>query len=248
MGLQRVGHDWEAELSCTLETIPKLFIKRESRWVMSNSLQPHGLYSPCNSPGQNTGVDSYSLLQGSSQPRDQTDLSCIFRQILYQPSHQGSPRILEKVAYPFSSEPSWPRNRTVVSCIAGGYYPPHPYQEKMQWAKVKRKKQKLESWASSRRWWWTGKPGVWKSLGSQRIRHELATELSWASLNYPEFLHFPQQLQWFLVPNLYKLWLENQKHFSKLLIDRRARTSFLARLCCQITTLFDLRKSPQSNI
>ena len=31
--------------------------------VMSNSLQPHGLYSPCNSPGQNTGVGSLSLLQ-----------------------------------------------------------------------------------------------------------------------------------------------------------------------------------------
>ena len=31
---------------------------------MSNSLQPHGLYSPQNSPGQNTGVGSRSLLQG----------------------------------------------------------------------------------------------------------------------------------------------------------------------------------------
>ena len=31
---------------------------------MSNSLQPHGLYSPGNSPGQNTGVGSISLLQG----------------------------------------------------------------------------------------------------------------------------------------------------------------------------------------
>ena len=32
--------------------------------VVSNSLLPHGLYSPCNSPGQNTGVGSCSLLQG----------------------------------------------------------------------------------------------------------------------------------------------------------------------------------------
>ena len=36
----------------------------ESRSVMSNSLRPHGLYSPWNSPGQNTGVGSLSLLQG----------------------------------------------------------------------------------------------------------------------------------------------------------------------------------------
>ena len=31
---------------------------------MSNSLQPHGLYNPWNSPGQNTGVGNLSLLQG----------------------------------------------------------------------------------------------------------------------------------------------------------------------------------------
>ena len=31
---------------------------------MSNSLRPPGLYSPWNSPGQNTGVDGLSLLQG----------------------------------------------------------------------------------------------------------------------------------------------------------------------------------------
>ena len=37
----------------------------------------HGLFSPWNSPGQNTGVDSSSFLQGSSQPRDQTQVSCI---------------------------------------------------------------------------------------------------------------------------------------------------------------------------
>ena len=44
---------------------------------MSDSLQPHGLYSPWNSPGQITGVGSLSLLQGISQPRDQTQVSCI---------------------------------------------------------------------------------------------------------------------------------------------------------------------------
>ena len=32
--------------------------------VVSDSLRPHGLYSPWNSPGQNTGVGSLSLLQG----------------------------------------------------------------------------------------------------------------------------------------------------------------------------------------
>ena len=35
----------------------------ESHSVVSDSLQPHGLYSPWNSPGQNTGVGNHSLLQ-----------------------------------------------------------------------------------------------------------------------------------------------------------------------------------------
>ena len=36
----------------------------ESRSVTSDSLRPHGLYSPWTSPGQNTGVGSLSLVQG----------------------------------------------------------------------------------------------------------------------------------------------------------------------------------------
>ena len=47
----------------------------ESYSVISDSLQPHGLYSPWNSPGQNTGVGPFS--RGSSQPRDRTQVSCI---------------------------------------------------------------------------------------------------------------------------------------------------------------------------
>ena len=59
----------------------------ESRSVMSNSLRPHGLYSPWNSPGHNTGVDSCSLLQGifPTQGWNPGLLHC--RQILYQLSH-----------------------------------------------------------------------------------------------------------------------------------------------------------------
>ena len=37
--------------------------ENESRSALSDSLRPHGLYSPWNSPVQNTGVGSLSLLQ-----------------------------------------------------------------------------------------------------------------------------------------------------------------------------------------
>ena len=30
-------------------------------------------------------------------------------------------------------------------------------------------------------WWWTGKPAVLQSMGSQRVRHDWVTELNWAS-------------------------------------------------------------------
>ena len=32
-------------------------------------------------------------------------------------------------------------------------------------------------WASSGSWWWTGKPGVLQSTGSQRVGHDWVTEL-----------------------------------------------------------------------
>ena len=94
----------------------------ESCSVMSDSLQPHGLYSPWNSLGQNTGLGSLSLLQGIFPTQGlNPGLPCC-RQILYQLSHKRSARILEWVAYPFSSRSYWPRNRTGVSCIAGRFF------------------------------------------------------------------------------------------------------------------------------
>ena len=34
-------------------------------------------------------------------------------------------------------------------------------------------------WVNSGSWWWTGRPGVPESIGSQRVRHDWATELNW---------------------------------------------------------------------
>ena len=53
------------------------------------------------------------LSRASSQPRNQTQVSCIAAE------PQGTPRILKWVACLFSRGPSWPRNWTGVSCIAG---------------------------------------------------------------------------------------------------------------------------------
>ena len=96
--------------------------KRESHSVVFNFLPLHGLYSPWNSLGQNTGVGSLSFLQGifPAQGFNPGLLHCGW--ILYQLSYKGSPRILEWVDFPFFRGSSRPRNRTGVSCIAGGFF------------------------------------------------------------------------------------------------------------------------------
>ena len=94
----------------------------ESNSVVSNSLRPHGLYSPWHCPGQNTGNGSLSLVLGifPTQGPNPGLLHCTW--ILYQLRHQESPRILEWVAYLFSSGSSWPRDWTGISCFAGGFF------------------------------------------------------------------------------------------------------------------------------
>ena len=77
---------------------------------------------PWNSPGENTGVGSLSLLQGIFLTQESNRGLLHYRQILYQLSYKGNPRILEWVAYPFSSRSSQPRNQTGVSCIAGRFF------------------------------------------------------------------------------------------------------------------------------
>ena len=74
------------------------------------------------SPGKNIGVGCHALLPGIF-PTQGSNLGVPHcRQILYQLSHQGSPRILQWVACPFFSEYSRPRNWTRFSCIAGRFF------------------------------------------------------------------------------------------------------------------------------
>ena len=97
-------------------------LESESYSVGSDSLRPHGLHSPCNSPGQNTGAGSLSLLQGIFPTQGLNPGLPYCRLILYQLSHKGSPRILEWVAYPFSRGSSQPRDQAGVSWITGRFF------------------------------------------------------------------------------------------------------------------------------
>ena len=69
-----------------------LFDESKSCSVVSDTLQLHRFYSPWNSPGQNTGVGSCSLLQGIfPTPGIKPGSSVLQADSLYCVSHQGSP-------------------------------------------------------------------------------------------------------------------------------------------------------------
>ena len=94
------SHGWRNLVDCKESdrlsdfTFTFIFIKNEGCSVVSDSLRPHGLYSPWNSPGQNIGVCILSLVQGIflTQGSNPGLLHC--RQILYQLSHKGCPPTL----------------------------------------------------------------------------------------------------------------------------------------------------------
>ena len=91
--------------------------------------EPMGyIYSPWNSPGQNTGVGSLSLLQVIFLTQGLNPGLPHFWLILYDQSHKGIPRILEWAAYSFSS---WSfcqeSNRSLLHCRRILYGP--SYQE-----------------------------------------------------------------------------------------------------------------------
>ena len=61
-------------------------------------------------------------------------------------------------------------------------------QQRMRWLDGISNSMEM-SWASSRSWWWTGKPGVLQSMGSQRVRYDWATELNWV-IHLPSILNY----------------------------------------------------------
>ena len=69
-----------------------LHSETESRSVVSDSLRPHELYSPWNSPGQNTGVSNHSLLQGFFPTQGSNPGLPHCRQILLPTEPLGKPK------------------------------------------------------------------------------------------------------------------------------------------------------------
>ena len=66
-------------------------------------------------------------------------------------------------------------------------------------------------WVNSRSWWWTGRPGVLQSVGSQRVGHNWVTELNWTepfigiAYKYIPPIHTHKKIKRLIVSNIW--WL-----------------------------------------
>ena len=84
---------WDAIILLDCLSQITIFVCMWKLSVMSDSLRPHGLYSPWNPPGWNTAVGSLSLPQGIF-PTQGLNLGLPHcRRILYQLSHKGSSHV-----------------------------------------------------------------------------------------------------------------------------------------------------------
>ena len=95
---------------CSLTMLKLLAVCSESPSVMSDSLRPQGLYNPWNSPARILEVGSLCFLQAIFPTQGWNPGLPHCRRILYQLSHEGSPRTPEWVAFPFSRGSLQPRN------------------------------------------------------------------------------------------------------------------------------------------
>ena len=90
-------------------------LESESHSVVPDSLSPRGLYSSWNSPGQNIGVGSQFPPLGDLPNPGIEPMSPTLQVDSSSAEPPRKPRILEWVAYPFSSGSFQPRNWTGVS-------------------------------------------------------------------------------------------------------------------------------------
>ena len=94
----------------------------KSHSVMSDSLGTQGLYSPWNFPGQDTEVGSLSLLQGSSQLRDQTQVSHIAGRFFTNWAIREAHNFREIYIILLTASSSQLRDQTQVSRIVGRFF------------------------------------------------------------------------------------------------------------------------------
>ena len=149
---------------------------------MSDSSRLCGLYSPWNSPGQNTGVGNLSLLQEIFQTQEVNPGLLHCRWILYQLSHKGSPKHQELFL----------NDRHLISSL-------------LLWHKLG--ENDGEGNGNPLQYSCLGKPvdrGSWQvqSMGfAQEFRHDLATKLRQRKMRYRKDILIIKSLLFEFIPS-----------------------------------------------
>ena len=107
--VSKLGKEYVKAVYCHSVYLAYIQSKSESHSVMSNSLLPHGLYSPWNFPGQNTEMGSFFLLQVIFPTQGSNPGLPHCRWILCQLSHKGSPYADYGVHH--AKFPSWMKHK-----------------------------------------------------------------------------------------------------------------------------------------
>ena len=138
-----------------------------SRSVVSDSSRPHGLrptrlLHPWNFPGKSTGVGCHCLLRSFWLL-----LGVLWKEWCWSWNSSTLATSCEELTH-------WQRLWCWEGLGAGGEGDDRGWDGWMasltQWTWV---------WVNSGSWWWTGRPGVLRFMGSQRVAHDWATEQNW---------------------------------------------------------------------
>ena len=82
--------------------------------------------------------------------------------------------------------------------------------------------------------WWTGRPGVLQSLGSQRVGHDWATELNWTELNWTESKQHGTGWKWPNISVEQNRGPRSKSIYSQLVYNRGGK-----KLCWRKDSIFD---------
>ena len=148
------------------------------------------------------GCESWTVKKAECQRSDTFELWC-WRRLLRVPwtARRSNQSILKEISLEYSLEDwywSWYSNTWAI-----WYEKLTPWKRPWHWERLKAgweghsrrwddwmasPNQWAWVWTSSKRWWWTGKPGILHSMSSQRVGHAWVTELNWYYSHYSNHL------------------------------------------------------------
>jgi len=101
-------------------------------------------------------------------------------------------------------------------------------------------------WMNSRSWWWTGRPGVLRFMGSQWVGHDWATELSWTDSDWcvvkQLYCNKNFKTDMMAITFSFIIWQRNKRtsNNSNVSVDSPSQSLFPAHLkkCCRVCSVF----------